>query len=417
MLSVEEAAARITTSAAPLDVETVELLDAAGRVLAESIIAPITLPHWDNSAMDGYAVRAADIAGASASTPVTLPVQETIAAGAFPTLPVMAGTATRIMTGAPMPSGADTVVRVEDTDGGIEQVSIRDARDVQKNVRPRGEDIREGDVLLAEGQPLAAAQIGVLASCGIGTVPVYRRPRVAIISSGDELVDLDRFDEVRAGRRIVSSNRYTLTALIRDAGGIPVDLGIAADTPESLRATLTQAMTGFDLIITTAGISVGEFDHTRAVLADLGATLDFWKIRMRPGAPVGSGRLGGTPWIGLPGNPVSTMVTFELFVRPAIRRMLGHRALHRVPVDVRLAEPVRIGARLTHFLRAIVAPGADGVLQARLTGPQGSGILTSMSTANALLIVPVDRPEIAVGELAHALLLDDAGARREAFTL
>jgi molybdopterin molybdotransferase len=416
MLTVPEASARILEHIAPLPVERVPLLDALGMVLAESVRAPMTLPAWDNSAMDGYAVRGTNIDGATAERPVTLRVLETVAAGRFATQPVRDGEAIRIMTGAPLPDGADTVVRVEDTDGGTTQVLVRDARDARRNVRPRGEDFREGDALLDTGAPLGAAQIGVLASIGRSTVDVHRRPRVAIMGSGDELVDLDGFHEVLAGRKIVSTNGYTLQALVRDAGGEPVNLGVAADDPASLRDHLRRAA-GCDLVLTSAGVSVGEFDYTRDVIQALGAEMKFWRVRMRPGAPLGFGLLGSTPWIGLPGNPVSAMVTFELFVRPVLRRMLGHTRLFRQPLAVVLEERVTIGARLTHFLRAIVSTGNDGTVTARLTGPQGSGILTSMSRANALLVVPEDRPVVEAGETLHALPLGDAASLTTQFAI
>ena len=406
MQSVEEAARRIVADVARQPVERVPLLDAAGRVLAADAVAPLSVPPWTNSAMDGYAVVGSDVEQATPATPVRLPVIETISAGAFPSRALQRGESMRIMTGAPLPDGADTVIRVEDTDGGVERVEIRAARDVRRNFRPRGEDFHEGEIVLGAGTGVGAAQIGVLASMGFAAVDVYRRPRVAILGSGDELVDLDRFDEARAGRRIVSSNGYTLHALVRSAGGEPVNLGFVADSPAALREGLLRAQ-GCDLIVTTAGISVGEFDYTRDVLAALGGELRFWKVRMRPGAPLGFGVLRDTPWIGLPGNPVSAMVTFELFVRPAIRKMLGHTLLFRRPVPVRLEEQVTIGARLTHFLRAIMTAHSDGTLTARLTGPQGSGILTSMSRANALLIVPEDRPRVDAGETLHALVLAD----------
>lgn len=418
MHSVADAVARITAAATPLPEETVPLDAALGRVLADDVRSPITLPHWTNSAMDGYAVRGADATGASPETPVTLPVVETVAAGAFPSRALRAGEATRIMTGAPLPEGADTVIRVEDTDGGLTQVTIRADRDVGKNIRLRGEDLVEGTVALPRGIPIGAAQIGILASIGQAAVRAHRRPRVAILGSGDELVDLDRFDEVRAGRKIVSSNAYTLDALVRLNGGVPIGLGHAADTRAAMRALLERAVAAApDLIVTSAGVSVGEFDHTRAALEEMGAEMALWRVRMRPGAPVGFGRIAGIPWIGLPGNPVSVMVTFELFVRPTLRRMLGHTRLHRRPVPVTLDEPVRIGARLTHFLRAVVTPQADGALHARLTGPQGSGILTSMSLANALLVVPEDRGEVAAGERLSALLLTEDAGTSEAFAL
>ncbi len=416
MLTVPEASSRILEHITPLSVERVPLLDALGMVLAESVRAPMTLPAWDNSAMDGYAVRGADIDIATAERPVTLRVLETVAAGRFPTQAVRDGEAIRIMTGAPLPDGADTVVRVEDTDGGTTRVLVRDARDARRNVRPRGEDFREGDALLDAGAPLGPAQLGVLASIGRSTVEVHRRPRVAIMGSGDELVDVDGFHEVLAGRKIVSTNGYTLQALVRDAGGEPVNLGVAADDPASLRDHLRRAA-GCDLVLTSAGVSVGEFDYTREVIQSLGAEMKFWRVRMRPGAPLGFGLLGSTAWIGLPGNPVSAMVTFELFVRPVLRRMLGHTRLFRRPLPVVLDERVTIGARLTHFLRAIVSTGDDGTVTARLTGPQGSGILTSMSRANALLVVPEDRPVVEAGETLHALPLGDAASLTTQFSL
>jgi molybdopterin molybdotransferase len=415
VLSVTEAVAQILADIRPLSVERVPLLDALGRVLASPAVAPLTLPPWDNSAMDGYAVRAADIAGAD-DRPVVLRVGETVAAGQFPSLPVDAGQATRIMTGAPMPAGADTVVRVEDTDGGLAQVTIFKARDAARNVRPKGEDLRAGDTVLPAGVPIGAAQVGVLASIGASAVNVVRRPRVAILGSGDELVDLDRFQEALAGHKIVSSNSYTIHALTRVAGGEPMNLGVAPDSPAALREMMGRT-TGSDVIVTTAGISVGEFDHLRAVLADLGATMKFWKVRMRPGAPVGFGMLGQTPWIGLPGNPVSAMVTFELFVRPVLRRMLGFTRIFRRPVPVVLEESVSTGPNLTHFFRAIVQVRADGVMTARLTGPQGSGILTSMSLANALLVVPEDRQHADAGEVLNALLLTDDAVASAFFSL
>ncbi len=255
-----------------------------------------------------------------------------------------------------------------------------------------------------------------LAAVGVTAVVVWRRPVVAILGSGDELVDLDRFHEVLAGRKIVTSNSYTLSALVRANGGIPLLLGNAADAPESLRALLGQ-VAGADLIVTSAGASVGAFDYTRDVLASLGARLDFWKVRMRPGAPIGFGALHGTPWIGLPGNPVSVMVTFELFVRPVIRRMQGFTRIFRRPTPVVLEEPVSIGARLTHFLRGVVSVRADGALTARLTGPQGSGILTSMARANALLIIPDERQRCEAGEVVNAFLVADDAQLAESFAL
>jgi molybdopterin molybdotransferase len=237
---------------------------------------------------------------------------------------------------------------------------------------------------------------------------------VAILSSGDELVTPDRFSEVVAGKKIVSSNSITLRELVIEAGGEPMELGIAADTPDSLREHLAHAK-GADLIITSGGISVGEFDYVRQVLEGLGASLDFWRVRMRPGAPIGFGMLDGMPWLGLPGNPVSTMVTFELFARPAIRKMRGHMALHRAPVEVTTEEPITLGVDLTHFLRAVVTRHDDGRRTARLTGPQSSGILSSMALANALLVVPLGTLQVAAGTTLRALPLGADGQFGERF--
>lgn len=409
MPTTPAAAARlILEHIAPLAAARRPLSEALDRVLAEDVTSPIDLPAWDNSAMDGYAARAGDVERAGPDRTVTLSVIEAVAAGQFPTKAIGPGQATRIFTGAPLPVGADTVVRQEDTETAAPgHVTVVTGRDARKNVRHKGEDIKKGEVVLSAGTPLGPAQLGVLASIAHGTPLVHGAPRVAFLGSGDEIVDLDRADEILAGRKIATSNSYTLQALIRRAGGVPVNLGLARDTKESLREHLAGAR-GVDLLVTTAGVSVGEHDFVREVLTELGAEIKLWRIAMRPGAPVGFGLLGGTPWIGLPGNPVSVMVTFELFVRPALRRLLGHRLAFRRTVPVRVGEPITLGPKLRHFLRAVVqASGPEGGLTARLTGPQGSGILTSMARANALLIVPEDRPEIAAGDTLAALLFDD----------
>ncbi len=285
-----------------------------------------------------------------------------------------------------------------------------------KNIRPAGEDYQRGDLLAKRGASLRPALLGVLASNGVRKVKAFRRPRVAIISSGNELVDVDDFAEVVAARRIVSTNSYTLDALTRVSGGIPVDLGIAADTKASLRRKLESAE-GSDLILTSAGVSVGDLDHTRDVFAALGGTLKFWKVKMRPGAPLAFGTLNEVPWLGVSGNPVSAMVSFELFVRPALRKMQGYSALFRRTVTVSVEEDVKIGTKLTHFLRAIVARNEDGTYGARLTGLQSSGALTSMAKANALLIVPETSPRVAKGTQLQALMLDQSLDETSAFAL
>jgi len=408
-LTPTEAARLILEHVEPLPAARRSLREALDLVLAEDVASPLDLPAWDNSAMDGYAARAADVGSASPDRKVTLSVIETVPAGHFPTKPLGPGQATRIFTGAPLPAGADTVIRQEDTEGTeSDRVTVVTGRDAGKNVRHRGEDIHRGAVVLSAGTPLGPAQLGVLASIAHGRPLVHPPPRVAFMGSGDEIVDLDRAEEILAGRKVATSNSYTLLGMIRRAGGTPVDLGLARDTKESLREHLAGARDA-DLLVTTAGVSVGEHDMVRAVLAELGCDMKLWRIAMRPGAPLGFGLLAGKPWIGLPGNPVSTMVTFELFVRPVIRRLLGHLLPFRRAVPVCVGEPITLGPKLRHFLRAVVQPeGPGGALTARLTGPQGSGILTSMARANALLVVPEDRSSVAAGETLSALLLDDA---------
>jgi molybdopterin molybdotransferase len=362
--------------------------------------------------MDGYAVRSQDVRGANTDKPVALRVIATIAAGEKSSQQVGEREAIRIMTGAPVPAGADSVIRVEDTDAGTATVRINSDRDALRNIRPRGEDVSEGAVVARAGEQLSPGHVGVLASVGKGRIRVIKRPRIAILASGDELVDVDRFDAVLAGDRIVTSNSYSLDAAVREAGAEPVSLGTVGDDPLAIREKLSNCEC--DLLLTTGGVSVGEFDYTRSVVAELGATQRFWKVRIRPGAPVSYGMLRDRPWLGLPGNPVSTLVTFELFARPAIRKMQGHKLLYRRLVDVRLAEAVTIAAPLTHFLRGIVAHSRDGY-SARLTGPQGSGLLTSMAKANALLVMPPEKTRLERGDLVQAMLLrEDLGYVAEA---
>jgi molybdopterin molybdotransferase len=406
-LAVGDASAHMLRGVAPLAGARVPLADALGRVLAEGAGSDVSLPPWDNASMDGFAVRAEDVRGASAASPVSLRVTETVAAGQRAARAVAPGEAIRIMTGAPVPAGADTVVRVEDTDGGSELVAVRDDRDAGRNIRPRGEDVRAGTVVLQAGTVLGAAQIGVLSSIGAAHPMVYRRPRVAILATGDELVPLEQFDRVRAGDRIVSSNSYSLGAAVRAAGGEPVSLGIAPDDPHRLSECL-HAAEGCDMIVTSGGVSVGDFDFTRTVVGTLGGTLSLWRVKMRPGAPVAFGSLFGVPWLGLPGNPVSALVTFELFARPLLRTLGGHRRPHRRTLPVVVAEPIRLGAPLTHFMRVVLEDAADdtGLPRARLTGAQSSGMLTSMGAADALLIVPPEPSEVPAGAVLRAIPLD-----------
>jgi len=404
-LGARDAALRILEDVRPQPPLRVPLDDALGSVLADDVASPLDIPAWTNSAMDGYATRAGDVHGASDATPVRLRVVEEIPAGRFPTRAIGPGECARIFTGAPLPEGTDGVVRQEDTDEGKDVVTVYKDRDAGANLRHVGEDVRRGAIVLRQGALLGAAELGVLASLAVAHPLVHRRPRVAIMGSGDEIVDVDQPEEILSGRKIASSNTHTLIALVRLAGGEPVNLGVARDTRESFREHLAAAREA-DLLVTTAGISVGEHDYVRPVLEEMGATQKFWKLRMRPGAPVGFGLLGEIPWIGLPGNPVSTMVTFELFVRPAIRKMCGHARPFRSSVQATMMEPVTLKPKLQHFLRAVLTDGSAG-LEACLTGPQGSGILTSMVKANALLVIPEGQFETPAGSTVTAILLDD----------
>ena len=410
-LTVREAAEAVLAELRPLESEAVPLDSALGRVLAADVLSPLDLPPWDNASMDGYAVRAADVRGARHDAPVALPVTETIAAGGMATSELAPGTAKRIMTGAPVPCGADSVIRIEDTDRGDERVLIVDPRDAGRNVRPRGEDLAQGAVAVPASTVIGPPQLGVLASVGARSVPVHRRPRIAVLSTGDELVDVDRFEEVLAGRRIVSSNSHTLRAAVTITGAEVIDLGICPDDRAALRASLERALEAkCDLLITSGGVSVGTFDFTREVLRELGATMRFWRVRIRPGGPLGFGLLGGIPWLGLPGNPVSAMVTFELFGRPAIRKLRGETRPFPHIFDAVMDEEVSIAAPLMHFFRATIRRDDAGVAHARLTGPQGSGLLTSMARADALVVVPLEqygRGPVPVGATLAAVPLGD----------
>jgi len=418
MITVGEASARILRKIQPLDAEAVPLERAAGRLLAEKVLANTTSPPWDNSSMDGYAVRSSDlVTGNNLQSPRAasidagrpqLKVVATIAAGQHSLRPLGAGEAMRIMTGAPIPLGADTVIRIEDTDRGTERVAMTDLRDLGRNIRRAGEDFVNGQTLFEPGTEVRAAHLGVLAAAAVREVRAYRTPRVAILSSGDELVELGDYSPADSAARIINANSWTLRQLITDAGGEAVDLGVAADTPSSLREKLELTQhERVDLIITSAGVSVGDLDHMRSVFAELGGELDFWRVRMRPGAPMAFGTLRGIPWLGFSGNPVSAMVSFEVFARPVIRKMSGHEKLHRAVIPVRLAEAIAIATPLTHFLRANVTRADDGVYIAHLAGSQSSAVLTAMARANALLVVPADSASNPVGTMLSALPLSD----------
>jgi molybdopterin molybdotransferase len=414
-LAPGDALRTILAGVAPLGTEERALLDALGSVLAEDVVSPVDLPPWDNSAMDGFAARAADVRGASPASPRVLRVVDDVPAGHFASRPVGAGEAIRIMTGAPVPQGADCVIRVEHTDGGrgigtaAGLVSIVSDADAGRNVRPRGEDVRTGDAVLRAGTQLRAPELAVAAAVGRARLSVVRRPVVGVLASGDELVPVEGFGEVRAGRRIVSTNSYALAAQLAESGMEARMLGIARDTPASLREHVARAA-GCDALVTTAGISVGEHDHVIGALRAFDTGIDFWRVRIRPGSALAFGRiggLGGMPWFGLPGNPVSTMVTFEMFVRPALLRMAGHARVHAPCVDATLRDAYSARGELMHVPRVRLSRETDGAVSARLTGAQGSGIGTSMAAADGLAIVPAGA-ELRPGDTVRVMVLGGA---------
>jgi molybdopterin molybdotransferase len=387
MLTVEEALDQILSRVKALPTERVPLMSALGRALAEPIVSGREIPPWANSSMDGYAVRAGDTAPA----PVRLSVVGTVTAGAMPSRSVGAGEAIRIFTGAPLPSGADAVIPQEDTDATDGHVTLKKSVTTGAYVRPRGEDLRVGDTVLTPGAALGPAEIGLLATLGHTQVLVHRRPRVAILSTGNELAELGR--EPGPGQ-IPNTNSYSLFAQVIEAGAEPMNLGIASDRLESIEERLRWGESA-DILLSSAGVSVGDLDLVRTALARAGAELHLWQVSMRPGKPITFGSLGGRAVFGLPGNPVSAMVTFELFVRPAIRRLAGFAAIHRLRVRARALTPISNPGFRRGYLRVTLERG-DG-WGARLTGDQGSAILTSMVRADGLAVVPGDTT-IGVGQ-------------------
>ena len=413
MITVEEASARTLDPIKPLGEEDVRIADAIGRVLAASVKSPVVLPPWDNAGMDGYAVRASDLE--TAVLPLALPVAGVVAAGARGTTQLPPLSAIRIMTGAPLPGGADTVIRIEDTDRGTKLVTINDTRDLRRNIRFKGDELGAGDVVARAGTTVGPAHIGLLASVGAAKLRVYKLPRIAVISSGDELVDLDRFADVLAGHAIVSSNSYSIRSAAAAVGATVADYGIVRDDPRAL-ANRFDAAKSSDLIVTTGGVSVGDFDFTRDVVRQLGGDIRIDRVRMRPGAPLAFGMIGSVPWLGLPGNPVSALATFELFAKPLIRRLRGERAIFPMPIPCVVGDAIELGAPLTHFLRCTLTPDDDGDLVARLTGSQSSSQLSSMAMANALLIVPPEMMKVRAGERLSAIPFGD-GLRSETLRL
>ena len=413
MLSVEDALERILRHFRALEAEQTPLLEAIGQVLAEDALATHDIPPLDNSAMDGYALQAADVHGASADNPITLKVAGVIAAGELPNIAVTSGNAVRIMTGAPVPDGADAVIPFEDTDEmqrradgtPLSEIAIRYQVAVGDDIRPAGQDVRKGDSVLQAGAMLRPSEIGVLASLGYDSVSVFRRPVVAILATGNEL--LEPGAPYRPGM-IYNSNTYSIAASVLRYGGLPKLIGIARDNLESMNASLKDGLDS-DMLVTSAGVSKGDYDMVKDVLSQHGE-IDFWSVRMRPAKPLAFGILNAergrkVPLLGLPGNPVSALVAFEQFGRAAIRRMLGKPDAPKPTVTAVLDDPIHNGDSRRVYARAIIRR-ENGVYRASLTGDQGSNLLTSMARANGLAICPEDIPVKQAGETVQVQMLD-----------
>lgn len=401
MISVRTALDLVLVDVRPIGSERVTLPHALGRVLVEPVQARRDVPPFRNAAMDGFAVLAADVASARREAPVSLRVLETVGAGSVPRQRLTPGTAIKIMTGSPMPDDADAVVRVEDTEERDGRVRIFASVEPGAAVRHPGEDMRAGDTVLQPGRRLRPADIGLLASLGLAAVQVHRRPLVAILSTGDELVELG---EPLAPGQIVNSNAYTLAAAVEEAGGIPWVLGIVRDTPEATRAAFSDAFAA-DMVLSTGGVSMGTFDLVRQTLADLNVVERFWKVAQRPGKPLAFAVRERTPVFGLPGNPVSTLVCFYVYVRPALRAMQGLEHVHLPVVQATAAERIRTADGLTEFVRCRLA-GEPGEYEVSSTGSQSSGVMRSLSLGDGLLIAPPEVGTIEAGEPVRVMLLD-----------
>lgn len=383
MLTVEEALARVMARIPRNGTERVPLDAASGRVLAEPVYAQDDLPPWAGSAMDGYAVQAADVPG-------ELEVLETVAAGKMPTQVVRAGTATRIMTGAPVPAGADAVVMVEETSMVGARVHIRSAVSVGQNIRPAGSEVARGQQVLVAGAVLGFGAIGVLAALGRPSVLVAVRPRVGLLSTGDEVVEPGF---ALGPGQIWSSNLHALAALCRDAGVEPVYLGNVGDNPEALGQAFRRAML-CDVVVSTGGVSVGDFDHVKDVMTELGVAIDFWRVAMKPGKPLAYGFIGERPIFGLPGNPVSCMVNFLQFVRPVLRTMMGDPNPFLPVIQAVMAAPWKRRPGRAELVRVRLSAGDAGPV-ATVAGVQGSAHLLGMADAHGLMLVGPDCAEVA----------------------
>lgn len=401
MIQVQEALDKILTKIKFKGVEKVSLDEALGRVLAEDVVSRINNPPLDNSAMDGYALIAQDIQSATPDKPVKLEVVEEIAAGYTAKGTLKQGQAMRIMTGAPIPTGATAVLMQEDTEKDGSSILCMDRADEEENIRKAGEDVKVGETVLKKGATLSPAHIGMMAVIGRSRIAVSQRPTVAILSTGDEILELD---ETPDGPQIFNSNGHMLAAQIKSAGGIPVYLGIAKDTEEDLMEKFKWALKA-DIVVSSGGVSVGDYDLVKASLQKMGQEMLFWKVAMKPGKPLAFGRIGETPIFGLPGNPVSSFVSFEQFVRPSLRKVLGCSDLSHKTVQAKLTRTIHKKPGRLHFLSSIVS-WADGEYTVTPAGAQGSGILKSAANANGLLIFPLEAEEIQQGQAVAVQLLE-----------
>ncbi|MBI5676589.1 MAG: molybdopterin molybdotransferase MoeA [Nitrospirae bacterium] len=400
MIKVEEALDIVLESVKSMDAEKAGIIDSFGRVLAEDIKSDYNIPAFDYSAMDGYAVRVADTKGASAGKGAKLKVAGELRAGGDTSARVEKGQAVKIMTGAPIPQGANAVVMVEDTKMEDGNVAVLEEAEKGENIRLAGEDIKKGDLVISKGTLLREGHIGILAALGIPEVNVTRRPKVAILATGDEVISID--EDIKPGK-VRNSNAYSLHAQVLACGGIPINKGVARDDIEGLKAKLRSCL-DCDIIITSGGVSMGEYDYVKDVMIDMGMKLKFWKVAMRPGKPNLFGIINSKPFFGLPGNPVSTMVGFEVFVKPAILKMLGRINDDRREVEAVLEEDIRKKKGLKFFIRAQTR-WEDGCYITRTTGPQGSGILSSMVKADSFIILPEDEELVKQGEKVLVRLL------------
>lgn len=383
----------------PLGEEEVHLTEAAGRHVARAVVARADAPPFDNSAMDGYAVRAADVASAGQGTPVRLPLRGESRAGGQPAGPLEPGTACRVFTGAPMPAGADAVVIQEDTERHGDEVEIREASPTGRHVRAQGSDVRHGARLLQAGDRIWPGEIGLLASQNIARVHVFRRPEVAILSTGDELRMLG--DDLEPGT-IINSNVYVLSEMLRALGAIPVALPAAPDTLPGIEASLRKALEA-DVVITTGGVSVGAYDFVQEAFKNVGIEPGFWKVRVKPGKPFAFARYGDKPVLGVPGNPISAMIAFEVLIAPCLRKMLGDPQPHPQPVVARLREPYRRRPGRVEIARAVATREGDELI-VTLHDLQGSGSLPSFVGVNALVVLPADKAELRAGDKVEAIL-------------